>query len=388
LLLNDEITGHNMTAGQSFLRAATYRRAALHRHPDPYDPQVAIHAQLAVDAFTKFLTFSNYPCKPVEIPYEGATTLPGYLCVNPNVVGPAPTIIFNEGKDGWAEDGKFVVDAALPRGYHVLLYDGPGIGKVIRLQNLPFRHDWENVITPIVDYLSEMNNVVDINNVALISVSLGGYLGPRAAAYEPRLKALIANPGVMDWFLVYEAFLNEMDPNLVSLIDSDPEAFDDAIYQAMNYSGLLEWGMIDSMWHHNQTTPHGLMNEVRRFTNVGLVENITAYTMVIDAEMETRGQSLELYNALTNCPEKTFVNFTHGEAAQLHVQPGATGILTLRMFDWLDEVFAKEGGAALDETAARNMVDPSSAASKGPWNTMVMVMFHSLSLLLACCFVS
>jgi hypothetical protein len=151
----------------------------------------------------------------------------------------------------------------------------------------------------------------------------------------------------------------------------------------MNYSDLLEWGMIDSMWHHNQTTPHGLMNEIRRFTNVGLVENITAYTMVIDAEMEERGQSLELYNALTHCPEKTFVNFTHSEAAQLHVQPGATAILTLRMFDWLDEVFAKkEGVADLGEASARNMADPSSAASsKGPWNMMMILM------MMAYCFV-
>jgi pimeloyl-ACP methyl ester carboxylesterase len=374
-------SGHNLSAGQSYLRAATYRRAALHRHPDPYDSQVAIQAQLAVDAFEKFLTFSDYPCKPVKMPYED-TTLPGYLCINPNVVGPAPTIIFNEGKDGWAEDGKYVVDAALPRGYHVLLYDGPGIGKVIRIQNLPFRHDWENVIIPIIDYLSEMKVVVDMNNIALISMSLGGYLGPRAAAHEPRLKALIANPGVMEWSLVYELFLNEMDPNLVPLIDSDPEAFDDAIYQAMNYSGLVEWGMIDSMWHHNQTTPHGLMNEIRRFSNVGLIQNISASTMIIDAEMETRGQSLEVYNALsTRCPEKTFVNFTHAEAAQLHVQPGATAILSLRMFDWLDEVFAKGAGGG-GETASDMAEDQSSAAASGPWN--IVVLLPSLSLLVAC----
>lgn len=47
--------------------------------------------------------------------------------------------------DGWAEDGKFVVDESLPRGYNVLLFDGPGMGQVIRLQGLPFRHDWEKV---------------------------------------------------------------------------------------------------------------------------------------------------------------------------------------------------------------------------------------------------
>ena len=144
--------GHHRSAGHYYLRAATYRRAALHRHPDPYHPEVPIQAQLAVSAFEKFITEFEYPCKPVKIPYED-TTLPGYLCIGPNINGPAPTIIFQEGKDGWAEDGKFIVDEAIPRGYNVLLFDGPGMGKVMRLQGLPFRHDWENVSSMQIVYL-------------------------------------------------------------------------------------------------------------------------------------------------------------------------------------------------------------------------------------------
>ena len=127
--------GHHRSAGHYYLRAATYRRAALHRHPNPFHEDVPIQAQQAVDSFKKFLTEFDYPCEPVEIPYE-AITLPGYLCINQNIEGPAPTIIFQEGKDGWAEDGKFVVDEAASRGYNVLLFDGPGIGKVMRTQGL------------------------------------------------------------------------------------------------------------------------------------------------------------------------------------------------------------------------------------------------------------
>lgn len=154
---------------------------------------MALIAQQAVDAFAQFLELSDYPCESVRMPYED-TTLPGYLCLNPSVTGPAPIILFNEGKDGWAEDGKFVVDGAMDRGYHVLLWDGPGMGRVIRLQGLPFRHDWENVLTPVIDYVETLEQV-DKDRIALISVSLGGYLGPRAAVFDHRLKALVANTG-------------------------------------------------------------------------------------------------------------------------------------------------------------------------------------------------
>ena len=118
-------TGHLLSAGQAYLRAATYLRASLHRHPDPYHEEVPIMAQRAVDSFKKFLTLTDYPCEPVRIPYENVT-LPGYLCLNPATDAPAPIIICNQGKDGWAMDGKYVVDEAMKRGYHALMWDGPG----------------------------------------------------------------------------------------------------------------------------------------------------------------------------------------------------------------------------------------------------------------------
>jgi len=91
--------GHHRSAGHFYLRAATYQRAALHRHPDPFHSEVPIQAQLAVNSFDSFIREFQYPCEHVQIPYE-ATTLPGYLCINPNISGPAPSIIFQEGKDG------------------------------------------------------------------------------------------------------------------------------------------------------------------------------------------------------------------------------------------------------------------------------------------------
>ena len=185
--------GHDLSAGQTYLRAATYRRASLHRHPDPFLDQVEVITKAAVANWDNFVRLTNYPCEYVQIPYED-TFLPGYLCMNPNVNHPVPTIIYNQGKDGWMEDGKAVVDESMKRGYHVLLYDGPGMGRTIRLQDLPFRHDWENVIGPIIDFLEDQPKV-DSDNLALISLSLGGFLAPRAACFEHRLKAVVPNPG-------------------------------------------------------------------------------------------------------------------------------------------------------------------------------------------------
>jgi len=330
---DSEQAGHDLTAAHAYLRAATYYRAALHRDMDPRAPETAVQAQKAVDAFERYLELSGSPCEPVAMPYEN-TTLPGYFCPAEPGSGPAPTLIFHEGKDGWAEDGKFIVDEAHKRGINVLLFDGPGIGKTIRTQGLPFRHDWEAVITPVVDWVLQQPEVDD-TRVGLYAVSLGGYLAPRAAAFEHRLSALVVNPGVVEWASVYEMELGYIDPDLPALLDADPEAFNAAIDQVMQHSDFLRWGMEDSMWHHGAQTPAELMFEIRRFDNTDLIDDITAKTLVLDAEWETRGQARDFYDQLTS--EKDYLLFTEAEAAQFHVQPGATAMHAHRVFDWLDE---------------------------------------------------
>jgi pimeloyl-ACP methyl ester carboxylesterase len=331
-----------LTAGQAYLRAATYYRASLHRHPNPFDAEVAAVTRAEIDAFERFLALTNYPCSPVDIPYEN-TTLPGYWCPasahGTYSSSGAPTILFNEGKDGYADDGKYVVDEAQRRGYNVLLWDGPGMGKVIRLTGAPFRADWEAVVSSVVDFVLQQPHV-DPDQVAMISISLGGYLGPRAAVYEHRIKALIPNPGVMNWFAVYEQVLDQIDPNLMALLHSNATVFDETIYQYMARSTFLEWGLVDSMWHHGVEKPWELMLELERYQiTTDMAHNITASTLVIDAEAEERGQALELYQALSSDIKKTYLKFTAKEAAQFHAQLGATAILSSRMFDWLDDVF-------------------------------------------------
>lgn len=328
-----EADGHAISASHAYLRGATYYRAALHHQDDPHAPVVKELAEAEVASFEKYLTLSGSPCAPVDIPYE-STTLPGYFCRSPIATGPAPTLIFQEGRDAWAEDGKFIADEALKRGYHTLMFDGPGMAKVIRIQGLPFRHDWENVLTPVIDF-TVARPEVDASRLGLISVSMGGYMGPRAAAFDHRLKVMVANPGVLRWSDIFEGYLQALDPELLPLLDTDEAAFDARMRQYMQASDFFNWGVVDFMWHHGVDTPSALVKDLRKYTLADVVDQITAHTLVIDAEAEEWGQSQLLFDALT-CP-KDYLMLTAEETAQFHVQPGARAIFSQRMFDWIDE---------------------------------------------------
>ncbi|MCC7022163.1 MAG: alpha/beta fold hydrolase, partial [Thermomicrobiales bacterium] len=113
---------------------------------------------------------------------------------------PRPTILFHGGFDSTLEELYPAAGAAaIERGYHCLAFAGPGQGRALREQGLPFRPDWEAVVTPVVD-VALARPEVDPSRLALLGWSYGGLLAPRAAAFEPRIAALIAWDGIYDNF--------------------------------------------------------------------------------------------------------------------------------------------------------------------------------------------
>ena len=151
--------------------------------------------------------------------------------------------------------------AALRRGYNCLTFEGPGQGEVIREQGVPFRYDWENVIIPVVDYVMSRPEV-DPDRVALIGDSLGGYLAPRGAAFEPRLAALIADGGVFEpWYPVAANIANYYPPSggtaegLIDSIRVDPDDFDQAMEEAAQESIQSNWWLGNGMFTFDVDTP-------------------------------------------------------------------------------------------------------------------------------------
>jgi cephalosporin-C deacetylase-like acetyl esterase len=98
--------------------------------------------------------------------------------------------MFN-GFDGSQEEMLHVCGfAALERDFNVLTFEGPGQPTVVHEQDLGSRHDWEQVVTPAVNHCEAVADI-DASRLGLIGLSFGGYLAPRAAAFEPRIRAVV-----------------------------------------------------------------------------------------------------------------------------------------------------------------------------------------------------
>ena len=323
--------GHRQSAGSAYLRAANYYRASLIHHslPDPRIEDICRRSRRCQDLAFEL---SGYPATPVEIPYEG-TTLPGYLVRSPAAPATAPLLIMHQGRDAWPEDTQWVYENARRRGIHALIFHAPGQGLPLRLGGLPFRPDWEAVIRPVVDFALGIQGV-DPARLALMGLSFGGFLAPRAVAIEQRIKLCIANPGVLDWGASTREHFESL-PGMMSLYRSSPDGFD----RAMNALGKLwptaGWWLRDASLKHGVSTPHELFREIDRYDNRPFAERIRCHMLIMDgtSEVFSGGQAQQLFDAL-RCP-KDLMLFDATSTAQLHCQNGGTAHAAERLFDWL-----------------------------------------------------
>ena len=77
-------------------------------------------------------------------------------------------------------------------GFDVIGFEGPGQGYVRRKQELAWDQDWEKPTGAILDFYN-------LDDVTLYGLSMGGYLCLRAAAFEKRIKRVIANGHAVDY---------------------------------------------------------------------------------------------------------------------------------------------------------------------------------------------
>ncbi|MER7755120.1 alpha/beta fold hydrolase [Kitasatospora sp. NPDC097643] len=331
--------GHRVSARDGLLRASNYYRSAeffLHGHPcDPrhdhaYDRSVACF-RAAAALFTPVI-------EPVEIPYQD-TTLPGYLYRVDDSGAPRPTLIMHNGFDGTAEELHFFgAMAGVERGYTVLVFDGPGMPGPRHREGLVFRPDWENVITPVVDFAETLPEV-DNSRIALLGISMGGVLAPRAAAFEHRLAALIAVDGLYDLGQTSVRNIPGTREEAERLLraQSAPE-LDAALEQIMTEDPIARWAINHGMYVMGVDTPRAFNASYLDYSLAGgIAERIQCPTLVCDAEddMFFKGQPEQLYDHLT-CP-KTLMVLTAEEGAGAHCHPGAMRLSQARIYDWLDD---------------------------------------------------
>jgi dienelactone hydrolase len=138
---------------------------------------------------------------PVHIPFK-EVEIPGYLRLAKE--HNRPLIIFINGMDNIKEaEGHWFGSIFQQHEFNYLTFDGPGQGEM--WHNLKFDvHEYPKAVSAIIDWFEKQSQYkIDLQKIGLVGFSLGGYLAPLSAAYDPRVKCVVGNSG-----LVYIGALN------------------------------------------------------------------------------------------------------------------------------------------------------------------------------------
>ncbi|MBL8893759.1 MAG: hypothetical protein JNJ53_04110 [Rhizobiales bacterium] len=323
--------GHRANAANNWLRASEYWRQSfffIRRDIEDARLQQAWRAHRA--AFRAWLTLTDYPTTGGEIPFD-SVHMTAYLMRPPGPVKSRPTLIIPAGYDSTAEEGYCATGfMALAHDLNALIWEGPGQGGVLYEDKLPTRPDFETVLPPIIDWLLAQDGV-DPKSLILVGRSFAGYLAPRAAAHEKRLKALVCDPGQYDFV---SRFLGSMidEATWKKILARDP-AVDAKLQHLMDAPGKVEWYGA-RMATQGAKSVGDFMRLQPLYRLEGQAELITCPTLIVDCEGDFASQGDKLYAAL-KCP-KTMLKLDAASGA------GGMGQLVWQnaIFAWIEDVLA------------------------------------------------
>jgi pimeloyl-ACP methyl ester carboxylesterase len=268
-----------------------------------------------------------------EIPYKDGNIqglLPAYLFPHNQ---PKDTIIIHGGFDSYIEEFLPIILYIRDHGYNVICFEGPGQGGALHGSGLFLTHEWHKPVGTILDYFK-------LDEVTLVGISMGGCLGLRAAAYEPRIKRVIAYDVFFDWMDTTLEKLKPVAPLLKLLINSRAgSVFDLLLAGIMKKSPLFDWSMHQAMLVLGVSTPYQVFQKSRQYTTRDISSLVTQDVLLMAGSEDHVIPLSHFYKQialLQNVRSQTSRLFTREEQAQNHCQIGNLRLAVDYITNWID----------------------------------------------------
>lgn len=293
----------------------------------PSDPD----KELLYDRFIDLFSNKALVGEPIErhhVPYEGAH-LPAIWI--PSILAPVKgTIVIHGGFDSFIEEFYSFATYFARAGYDVVLFEGPGQGAALKKSHLPLTHKWEKPVKAVLDHFG-------LDNVTLLGISMGGWLCFRAAAFEPRIKRVIASSIAFDYMQIPPLPIRMM----VNILLRWRGLMDYLAGLKMKASYQERWGINNLMYITKTRTPMDATDVLLRFNEQNLHSELVKQDVLILTGAEDHFIPLKMHykqvNALKNARSVLARIFTSEEQGQNHCQIGNLGLALEVMLKWIEK---------------------------------------------------
>jgi alpha-beta hydrolase superfamily lysophospholipase len=321
--------------GQALLRAHTYYlRAEFFLAPeDPRRPGSFAHNTAA---FYEGLDTLGVAYEKIVVPYGDGHHLNAVFYPAP-APARAPLIVFCGGYDSTMEELYFfLVAAARARGYSVLTFEGPGQGSVLREQGLPFTPAWEKPTGAVLDaYLAAHPRPA---KMVMVGLSMGGYLAPRAAAFDERIDAVVSYDVFFDGAQVARRTVPAIAFGLRSL---GLEGLVDLLAGIRGrFDPGMAWTLSNGRWAFQKKRPLDVADAASEYTLAPVAGRIRQDVLVLagtDDQFVPVEQVDAYRRALVNARSVTTHVYDEASGGAEHSQLGASTLWQADFFDWMAE---------------------------------------------------
>lgn len=179
------------------MNAAFYFRAA-EFYTKSTDPDKEVLYNQFIKLFYKL--FQDDGIEKYLVPYEHAF-LPA-IKISASITKKG-TLVIHGGFDSFIEEFYSMMRYFSNQGYDVIGFEGPGQGTANRKYGIPITYEWEKPTSAVLDYFH-------LDNVTLLGISMGGWLCLRAAAFDSRIKRVIASGHAIDYMKSMPSFLRSI----------------------------------------------------------------------------------------------------------------------------------------------------------------------------------
>lgn len=309
------------------LNAAFYYRAA-EFYIKSKDPEKELLYDKFIELFYK--VFENEKIERHKVLYEGSF-LPAIRILP--VSEQKGTIIIHGGFDSLIEEWYSMMKYFSNHGYEVIGFEGPGQGAALRKYGLPITYEWEKPTKAILDYFNPVNST-------LLGLSMGGWFCLRAAAFEPRLKRVIASGHAIDYMKSMNSILRKI--HLWSIEHCRDFMDRMAVLKFENREGMAPWVVDHLKYITKKEKPldaleiYVLMNEQNIHSEL-VKQDVLVLSGSEDHFIPFKMHDMQI-KALTNARSVTDRVFTRNEHAQNHCQTGNTGLALDVMVKWIENL--------------------------------------------------
>ena len=278
------------------------------------------------DAYYRTFPEINY----VRVPFQSGY-LPVYFSKPEN---PKGIIVLHGGYDSLIQEFLSILPYFAENGYETYFFEGPGQGEALMRCHMKMTPEWEHCTSAILDHFG-------LDDVTLIGISLGGYLAPRAAAFDNRIQRVVMFDLIYDF---YGAITQKMGEKKAKFFD----------YMTAHPRNLL-WKWLGKKLDENYFTRWLLGQGYAIYENVhssceyfNCIKhyNTREISPLLKQDVLVLAGTEDLYTiyyeeqlrALTNARSVTGRLFTEEEQASHHCQIGNLQLVLKTIVNWIEKV--------------------------------------------------